>query len=141
MFSLVADIERYPEFLPLCTGLNVLSCKDAGDGQELTARMSVGYKSVTESFTTRVVTRPPEKRIDVSYLDGPFKHLANRWHFEDDTSGSIVDFYITYEFRSKLLGALVGSIFDQAFRRFAEAFEARARQVYGEPTGASMRQD
>ncbi len=132
MFALVADVERYPEFLPLCTGLVVLTRQAHGEGgEDLTARMSVGYKTIAESFTTRVVTRPAENRIDVSYLDGPFKRLDNRWRFIYDATGSTVDFFIDYEFRSKLLGALVGAVFDQAFRRFGEAFEERARQIYG----------
>ncbi len=130
MFALVADIEKYPEFLPLCTGLTVLSRQQTTAGEELTARMSIGYKSIAESFTTRVVIDTPDRRIDVSYLDGPFKRLENRWKFLDDPSGSMVDFYIDYEFRSKLLGALMGAMFDQAFRRFTQAFEERAAQVY-----------
>lgn len=133
MYALVADIEKYPEFLPLCTGLIVLGRRPQGAGEELTARMSVGYKSIAESFTTRVVTNPAERCIDVSYLDGPFKRLENRWRFIDDATGSMVDFYIDYEFRSKLLGVLMGSMFDQAFRRFTEAFEERAARIYGIP--------
>ena len=134
MYALVADIERYPEFLPLCTGLKVMSRGvDAGGAEQLTARMSVGYKSITEAFTTRVTLKPADSRIDVAYLDGPFRHLDNRWLFIDEDKGSVVDFYITYEFRSAMLGLLVGAMFDQAFRKFAEAFEARARVVYGPP--------
>ncbi len=133
MFAVVADVERYPEFLPMCTGLVVLTRQPQGEGgEEITASMSVGYKTIAESFTTRVGMRPEENRIDVSYLDGPFKHLDNRWRFIDDARGSTIDFFIDYEFRSKLLGALVGAVFDQAFRRFAEAFEERARQVYSD---------
>lgn len=131
MYALVADIEKYPEFLPLCTGLIVLSRRPQGDGEELTARMSVGYKSIAENFTTRVITDPAERRIDVSYLDGPFKRLDNRWRFTDDATGSMVDFFIDYEFRSKLLGVLMGSMFDQAFRHFTQAFEERAAKIYG----------
>lgn len=131
MYALVADVEKYPEFLPLCTGLVVLSRRPQGGGEELTARMSVGYKSIAESFTTRVVTNPSDRRIDVSYLDGPFKHLENRWRFIDDGPSSIVDFFIEYEFRSKLLSALMGAMFDQAFRRFTQAFEDRAAKIYG----------
>ena len=131
MFALVADIEKYPDFLPLCTGLTVLSRQQTAAGEELTARMSIGYKSIAESFTTRVVIDRSDRHIDVSYLDGPFKHLENRWKFLDDPSGSMVDFFIDYEFRSKLLGALMGAMFDQAFRRFTHAFEERAAQVYG----------
>lgn len=134
MFALVADIERYPEFLPLCTSLVVLSRRPCDEGEELTARMSVGYKAIAESFTTRIETNPAERRIAVSYLDGPFKHLHNRWSFHDDATGSVVDFFIDYEFRSKLLAALVGAAFDQAFRHFATAFEERAAQVYGRPS-------
>lgn len=131
MFALVADIEKYPDFLPLCTGLTVLSRRQTDVGEELTARMSIGYKSIAETFTTRVVIDKSDRRIDVSYLDGPFKHLENRWKFLDDPSGSMVDFFIDYEFRSKLLGALMGAMFDQAFRHFTHAFEERAAQVYG----------
>ena len=131
MFALVADIEKYPEFLPLCTGLTVLSRRQAEGGEELTARMSIGYKSIAESFTTRVVVDKADRRIDVSYLDGPFRRLENRWKFLDNQSGSMVDFFIDYEFRSKLLGALMGAMFDQAFRRFTQAFEERAAEVYG----------
>lgn len=139
MYALVADVERYPEFLPLCTGLVVNSRKPFGEaGEELTARMSVGYKSIAENFITRVQLQPDDSRIDVTYLDGPFRHLDNRWRFIDQptsdiTSASLVDFYITYEFRSAMLGLLVGTMFDQAFRKFAEAFEQRARDVYGAP--------
>jgi coenzyme Q-binding protein COQ10 len=136
MFALVADIERYPEFLPLCTGLSVVSRRQRHDGEDLTARMSVGYKAIAESFTTRIATHPAEKRIEVSYIDGPFRRLTNRWRFIDEARGSTVDFFIDYEFRSKLFGALVGTMFDQAFRRFAAAFEERARHVYGQPPAA-----
>lgn len=135
MFALVADVERYPEFLPLCTGLFVITRRPQGDGEDIVAKMNVGYKAISESFTTRVVTKPDEKRIDVSYLDGPFKRLINHWTFRDDDegSGSTIDFFIDYEFRSMLLAALVGTMFDQAFRRFATAFEERAVKVYGRP--------
>jgi len=136
MFALVADVEHYPEFLPLCTGLSVLSRRAIGDGEELTARMNVGYKAITESFTTRVLTKPKDLKIDVSYLNGPFKRLINHWTFKDDAAdtGSTIDFFIDYEFRSMLMGALMGAMFDQAFRRFAQAFEERAAHVYGKTT-------
>jgi len=136
MFDLVADVERYPEFLPMCTGLRVISRKSAAQGEELVARMSVGYKAIRESFTTRVSLAPGDLRIDVAYLDGPFSHLENRWRFVNLASGSEIDFYITYQFRSALLGMLMGAVFDQAFRRFAEAFETRAGHIYGMPEAA-----
>lgn len=134
MYALVAGVERYPEFLPMCTGLTVLSRAPAADGEDLTARMSVGYKSISEKFTTRVFLRPTENRIEAQYLDGPFKRLQNIWRFSDTAEGSsAVHFYINYEFKSLMLGVLVGSMFDSAFRRFSEAFEQRAHAVYGTP--------
>jgi coenzyme Q-binding protein COQ10 len=132
MYALVADVERYPEFLPMCTGLVVYSRAPSLDGEDLTARMSVGYKSISESFMTRVALRPATREIDASYLDGPFKRLENSWRFKDQQGGgSIVDFHIDYEFKSPMLGVLVASVFDQAFRKFTDAFETRARAVYG----------
>ena len=134
MYGVVADIERYPEFLPLCTGLRVLSRSQKADagGEELTARMSVGYKAIAESFTTRVVLKPVQPAIDVNYLDGPFKRLVNHWKFHDTGERrSEIDFYIDYEFRSAFLAVVMGSMFEQAFRRFSQAFEERARKIYG----------
>jgi coenzyme Q-binding protein COQ10 len=132
MYALVADVERYPEFLPMCTGLKVASRSPASDGgEELTARMSVGYKQIAESFVTRVTLHPAERRSEVRYLDGPFKYLENRWQFEDDGAGAIVHFYISYEFKSPVLGLLMGALFDKAFRKFTDAFDDRARAVYG----------
>lgn len=134
MYALVADVERYPEFLPMCSGLKILARKLAPAGEELTARMSVGYKAINESFTTRVVLDAALPRIDVTYLDGPFSHLENRWRFTDQPAGgSEIDFFITYQFKSVALGLLVGAVFDQAFRKFADAFVARAGTVYGGP--------
>lgn len=134
MYAVVADIERYPEFLPMCTALRVTSRQETAEGTVLVATMSVGYKAVRESFTTRVTLSPSVPRVDVSYLNGPFSHLTNRWLFIDLEPGkSEIDFYITYQFRSAMLGALVGAVFDQAFRKFTEAFEGRARKVYGAP--------
>ncbi len=240
MYAVVADVEQYPQFLPMCESLSVRSREAAGDGGAvLTATMAVGYKAIRESFTTRVTLHPGEPAILVEYLDGPFRRLQNRWRFIERAtapgqltgahvpvasgspipvasgahipvasgaqfpvasgahvpvasgvhvpvasgspipvasgahvpvasgahvpvasgahvpvasgshipvasgapipvaSGSIIDFYIDYEFRSMVLGALMGAMFDKAFRRFAEAFEARARLVYGRGAGSS----
>lgn len=136
MYAVVADVERYPEFLPMCTGLVVTSREAVADGEDLTARMSVGYKQIAENFTTRVALRPSALQIDAQYLDGPFKRLDNRWRFNEAPGGTIVDFYISYEFKSTMLGLLVGGVFDQAFRKFTEAFEMRAREIYGAPQSA-----
>jgi coenzyme Q-binding protein COQ10 len=134
MFDLVADCEKYPEFLPLCRALKVRRRIPGGEGVEtLIADMEVGYKAIRERFTSRVTMDRPNLKILVEYVDGPFSHLENRWKFEPDAahSGARVDFFITYEFRSRTLGLLMGSMFDAAFHKFAEAFEKRADVVYG----------
>lgn len=131
MFAVVADVEAYPEFVPLCESVHVVRREQRGETAVLVARMSVGYKTIHESFTSRVTLVPAEPRVVVEYLDGPFRTLENRWRFEPAPGGTDVDFYIAYEFRSAMLGAVMGAMFDRAFRRFAEAFEERARVVYG----------
>ena len=137
MFDLVADVERYPEFLPLCESLRVLRRSQSGEGVEtLVAAMSVGYKAIRESFTTRVTLDRPRLRILVEYVDGPFKYLENRWTFKPNASGCDVEFFISYEFRSLTLGILMGSVFEKAFRRFVDAFEERAEAIYGQPAVA-----
>jgi coenzyme Q-binding protein COQ10 len=133
MFDLVADVERYPEFVPLCTGLSVRHRKAEADGREtLIADMSVGYKLIRERFTSRIALDKPRLHVLVNYIDGPFSRLENTWTFHDDQDGahSLVKFFIDYEFRSRTLGALMGSMFDRAFRKFAQAFEERANAVY-----------
>lgn len=133
MFDLVADVEQYPRFLPLCTGLIVRRREHAEDKDVLIADMAVGYRAIRESFTTRVTLLPAAPEILVEYLDGPFHHLENRWRFLPAGEGCDVDFFIDYSFRSPVLALLVGAVFDKAFRRFTDAFEARAREVYGPP--------
>ena len=121
-----------PEFLPLCEALSVRSRKERDGRTLLVADMSVGYKAIRETFTTQVFLKPDEKTIEVKYIDGPFKYLTNVWRFEDQGIGrSEVDFFIDYEFKSRILGAVMGSMFDRAFRMFTDAFEKRADQVYG----------
>lgn len=132
MYALVADIERYPEFVPLCEALSIQSRKERDGKELLIANMSVGYKAIRETFTTQVLLKPDERAIDVKYIEGPFKYLDNRWRFEETSDGGCtVHFFIDYEFKSRILGALMGSMFDRAFRMFTEAFEARADKIYG----------
>ncbi len=132
MFALVADVERYPEFLPMCEALTVRSRRERDGVTLLVADMTVGYKAIRETFTSQVVLKPAESRIDVKYIDGPFKYLTNRWTFvQQGDGGTAVDFFIDYEFKSRILGALMGAMFDRAFRMFAEAFEKRADDIYG----------
>ena len=131
MYELVADVERYPEFLPLCEGLNVRSRRERDGKELLLADMTVGYKAIRETFTTQVLLNRADLAIDVKYIEGPFRYLDNRWRFVDTGDGNCaVEFFIDYEFKNRILGALMGSMFDRAFRMFAEAFEARADKVY-----------
>jgi coenzyme Q-binding protein COQ10 len=132
MFDLVANVEAYPGFVPLCESLKVRSRKEEGGKEILIATMTVAYKVVRESFTTRVVLDREALIIRAEYLDGPFRYLENVWRFEPEGRGdSLVHFAIDYEFRSSALGLLMGAVFDRAFRKFADAFEARADAVYG----------
>ncbi len=136
MFDLVADVEHYPEFVPLCRDLRVKSRTKKEEGAEvLVADMTVAYKLVRETFTSRVTLDKPRLNILVEYLSGPFSHLQNRWEFRPlDEKTCDVEFFIDYEFRSRVLAALMGAMFDAAFRRFAEAFEKRADEIYGKQT-------
>lgn len=132
MFALVADVEKYPEFVPLCQRLTVTSQRERGDKTLLVADMTVAYKMVRETFSTQVLLKPGDRQIDVKYVDGPFRYLDNRWSFEPVGDHACdVGFYIDYEFKSRTLGMLMGSMFDYAFRRFAKAFEERADKIYG----------
>ena len=138
MFDLVADVERYPEFVPLCQSLHVRRrVTDAAGVEVLTADMKVGYHAIRETFTTRVTLDRANLKILVEYVDGPFSWLENVWTFtaEEEAKTSRVEFFIDYEFRSRMLGALMGAMFDAAFRRFADAFERRADKVYGTAVG------
>lgn len=133
MFSLVADVEKYPQFVPLCQALHVRGRKELENGRSvLVADMTVAYKMFKETFTSRVELVPEENKILVQYLDGPFRHLDNQWTFTDQGEGRCdVGFFIDYEFKSRTLGTLMGAMFDKAFRKFSKAFEERAGAVYG----------
>jgi coenzyme Q-binding protein COQ10 len=132
MFGLVADVEAYPQFVPLCESLKVRTRRTEGEREILIATMTVAYKVIRESFTTKVTLDRGNLAIQVEYLDGPFSHLENIWRFEPHGRGnSLVHFNIDYEFRSTALKLLMGAVFDRAFRKFASAFEARADDVYG----------
>ena len=137
MFRLVADVERYPKFLPLCEDLK-LKRRESRDGKEVViATMVVGYKLIRESFTTEVILDSNARSIVVQYLDGPFSHLENRWTFRPLTAKTCeIDFYIAYSFRSRLLERLMGGLFDKAVRRYTTAFEERADAVYGAATAS-----
>ena len=133
MFDLVADVERYPEFVPLCRSLKIRQRTAKPDGTEVViADMTVSFKLVREAFTSRVTLDRPNLKIIVEYLKGPFSNLENRWTFEPKTDTDCdVGFFLAYEFKSRMLAMLMGAMFDAAFQRFAAAFEKRADAVYG----------
>lgn len=135
MFDLVADVGKYPQFVPLCSALAVKNRVENDEGVTvLVADMTVAYKIIRETFTSRVSLERPNLKIIVEYLNGPFKRMQNHWTFHPVGDHACdVEFFIDYEFKSRALAMLMGAMFDAAFRRFAVAFEQRADEVYGPP--------
>jgi len=130
MFDLVADIERYPEFLPWCIGARIRERNDT----LVVADLIIGFKMIRERFTSRVSLDRDRLTIEVTYADGPFKQMSNRWRFEPTEDGRCrIDFYVAFEFRSAMLQKLIGVLFHEAVRRMVGAFETRARKLYGPP--------
>jgi len=130
LFDLVADIERYPEFLPWCVGARIKSRQE----HELVADLVIGFKMIRERFTSRVTLDRPNLRIDVAYTEGPFRYLDNHWIFRPEPGGHTrLDFFVDFEFKSILLQKIIGALFNEAVRRMVAAFEARAKQLYGTP--------
>jgi coenzyme Q-binding protein COQ10 len=133
MFHLVADVERYPDFVPLCKSLKIRKrIEEPEDIHIIVADMVVSFKLIEERFTSRVTLDHANLQILVEYLEGPFSRMENRWEFHPVREQICeVKFFITYEFKSRTLGFLMGTMFETAFRRFSEAFERRADVVYG----------
>ena len=127
LYNLVSDVEKYPDFLPWCIALRVRS----REVKMINADMIIGFKVFREKFTTRVTLNPP-RRIDVEYLDGPFKYLNNHWIFKPIDDGACeIDFYVNFEFKSILLQKAMGAVFNEAVQKMINAFEARAHRIYG----------
>lgn len=132
MFALVSDISRYPEFLPWCAAARIRARRPEGETEVVDGDLIISFKVFREKFGSRVVLRPKEPSIDVSYLDGPFKRMENYWKFRDLPQGGCeIDFFVDFEFKSRTLQALIGIVFDEAMRRVVRAFEARAEALYG----------
>jgi coenzyme Q-binding protein COQ10 len=150
LFELVASVDRYPEFLPWCIAARIRSREPLPDDRArtlITADLVIGFRMIRERFTSRVTLQPP-RRIDVNYSEGPFRYLNNHWIFEPvapsaehPTGGTMLDFYVDFEFKSKLLQSVMAMLFNEAVRRMVAAFEGRARQLYGQPSspGAARR--
>lgn len=130
LFDLVADVESYPQFLPWCVACRI----NRREGNVMWADLVVGFKMLREKFTSKVVLDSP-RRIDVEYLHGPFKYLNNHWNFDPaENGGTVISFFIDFEFRSKMLQRLMGALFNEAVRRMVGAFEKRAADLYGVTT-------
>ena len=132
LFDLVADVARYPEFLPWCRAARIRK----RDGDVIVADLVIGFKGVTEKFTSRVTLDRERNRVDTIYEEGPFKYLENHWKFESVPGGTSVDFHVDFEFRSRILQAMIGAVFTEAVRRMVAAFETRAAELY-EPVSES----
>ena len=133
LFDLVADVERYPEFLPWCIGARIRERSES----LLVADLVIGFKLIRERFTSRVTMDRPHLAIETAYADGPFKHLSNRWRFEPTPDGGCrIEFYVEFEFRSAVLQKLIGLLFHEAVKRMVGAFETRARALYGPPSAS-----
>ncbi len=126
MYDLVADIKRYPEFLPWCISV----VEKSHTGNVIEADMAIGFKALREQFTSRV-TLESGRTINVEYLNGPFRYLKNHWVFHDHSQGCEIEFFIDFEFRSRLLQMVIGTLFNEAVRIMVRAFETRATRLYG----------
>jgi coenzyme Q-binding protein COQ10 len=129
LFALVADIERYPEFLPWCLAVRIKERR----ADLLVADMVIGFRMFRERFASRVALDRP-RRIDVTYAEGPFRRLNNHWVFERVQGGCRIDFYVDFEFKSRLMQRVIEVLFSEAVRRMVGAFEKRARDLYGVPS-------
>jgi coenzyme Q-binding protein COQ10 len=135
LYALVSGIELYPQFLPWCLAARVNRRERDGEGREvLVADMVIGFKVFRERFTSKVTLDPERRTIHVAYVTGPMKHMTNRWVFLPDPGGCEVDFFVDFEFRSRLLQKTIELLFHEAVKRMVAAFEARARQLYGAKT-------
>ena len=129
MYGVVADVERYPEFLPWCTALRVLSCTKDGAREILLAEMVVGYRAIRERYTSRVVLDPVARAIDVEQTEGVFKSLENHWRFTAEGSNCRVDFSIAFEFKSRIFAKVADSVLGPVMLKMSHAFEARAEAL------------
>lgn len=131
MYALVADVAKYPEFLPWTAAARIRSDEDRGNHRVMDADLVISFKVFRERFTSRVVLWPDTRKIDTEYLDGPFKKMVSNWYFEDSDAGCVVHFHVDFEFRNRVLQGIIGVVFNEAMLRVVRAFEARAEALYG----------
>lgn len=134
MYELVADVARYPEFLPWCAAARVRSSVDQGDTTVVEADLVIAFKVFRERFGSRVVLSPGAKKIETRYLDGPFRFLVSDWAFQDTDQGCEVTFFVDFEFKNAILQSVIGLVFNEAMHRIVRAFEDRAHALYGDQT-------
>lgn len=130
MYDLVADVARYPEFLPWTAAARIRSVEDRGDHSVMLADLVVSFKVFRERFGSRVTLWPDAMKIDTSYIDGPFRYLDSTWSFREAPKGCEVRFHVEFEFRNRILQGAAGMFFNEAMQRIVRAFEARARDIY-----------
>jgi coenzyme Q-binding protein COQ10 len=139
MYALVADVARYPQFLPWCVGARILARERHADHEILVADLIVGFKAFRGQFTSRVTLMPDRNRVDVEYTRGPFKYLNNHWKFIPEADGGCtIDFFIDFEFKNRVFQRLIDTMFNEAVHRMVRAFEDRARALYGETPAADQ---
>lgn len=135
MYDLVADVARYPEFLPWCAAARIRSRRPLGSSEEMLADLVISFKVFRERFGSRVVLHESERAIDTEYLDGPFKYMKSNWVFTDaEDGGCHVKFFVDFEFKNAVLQGIIGLVFNEAMQRIVRAFETRAEQLYGVPS-------
>ena len=129
LYKLVAEVEHYPQFLPWCVAARIRERRE----NMIVADLVIGFKMIRERFTSKVALDPEGRKIHVTYAEGPFKYLNNHWRFEEHPDGCVIDFYVDFEFKSKLLQKMIEALFHEAVRRMVAAFETRADALYGHP--------
>jgi coenzyme Q-binding protein COQ10 len=130
MYDLVAEVEKYPEFLPWTAAARIRSRTPEGNSEVMLADLVISFKVFRERFGSRVVLHPQANQIDTEYLDGPFKYMKSNWHFTDCEGGCEVAFFVDFEFRNAILQKIIGVVFNEAMHRVVAAFEKRAEQLY-----------
>lgn len=131
MYDLVADVGKYPQFLPWTAAARIKSTTDKGDHTVMDADLIISFKVFRERFTSRVVLWPAPLKIDTEYLDGPFKYMKSNWAFRDVDGGCEVEFFVDFEFKNAILQKIIGVVFNEAMLRVVKAFEKRAQALYG----------
>ena len=129
MYAVVADVERYPEFLPWVVALRVKSRVQEGKREILMAEMAVGYRALRERYTSKVTLDPLARTVDVVAVEGPFRVLENHWRFAPEGEGAKVDFRVAFEFSNRLLQAAAAQAFGKVLLTMTDAFEARAASL------------